>query len=166
MNWLQSAYPRGRREYIDVYGDFQTITVQDVLDKINNRSGDKAPFEKYFTLRNHHRFLDSDKCKQFLELYDNKIIMTKISDPKSPNTQDKIYEEDKNATKRHSDNLENKLKEIISEVGSPDELIKLIATSVPDLKVEDEEGGRHDSPLPPTWKWARETPGGQAFEIK
>jgi hypothetical protein len=73
MNWLQIAYPRGRREYIDVYGDFQTMTVQDVLDKINNRSLNKISFfEKYFTLRNHHRFLDSDKCKQFLELYDNK----------------------------------------------------------------------------------------------
>ena len=73
-----------------------------------------------------------------LELDGNKIIMTKISDPKSPNTQDKIYEEDKNATKRHSENLENKLKEIISEVGSPDELIKLLATSIPGLNVNDE----------------------------
>jgi hypothetical protein len=72
MNRIQIAYPRGRREYIDVYGDFETMTVQDVLTKINNRSGDKAPFEKYFTFRNHHRFLDSGKCKQFLELYDNK----------------------------------------------------------------------------------------------
>ena len=72
MNWIQVAYPRGRREYIDVYGDFQTMTVQDVLDKINNRSGDKNPFEKYFTFINIYRFLDSDKCKQFLELYDKK----------------------------------------------------------------------------------------------
>ena len=73
MNWIQIAYPRGRREYIDIYGDFETMTVQDVLDKINNRSLDKISlFEKYFTFRNHHRFLDSDKCKQFLELYGNK----------------------------------------------------------------------------------------------
>ena len=81
MNWIQIAYPMGRREYIDVYGDFETMTVQDVLDKINNRSGDKAPFEKYFTFRNHYRFLDSDKCKQFLELYDNKNDAIKSENP-------------------------------------------------------------------------------------
>ena len=81
MNWIQVAYPRGKREYIDVYGDFQTITVQDVLDKINNRSGDKNPFEKYFTFINIYRFLDSDKCKQFLELYDNKTDAIKSINP-------------------------------------------------------------------------------------
>ena len=81
MNRIQLTYPRGHREYVDIYGNVETMNVQDVLDKINNRSGDKAPFEKYFNFGNHHRFLDSEKCKQFLELYLNRTEAIKSKNP-------------------------------------------------------------------------------------
>ena len=81
MNRIQLTYPRGHREYVDIYGNVETMTVQDVLDKINNRSGDKAPFEKYFNFGNHHRFLDSEKCKQFLELYLDRTEAIKSKNP-------------------------------------------------------------------------------------
>ena len=81
MNRIQLTYPRGHREYVDIYGNVENMTVQDVLDKINNRSGDKAPFKKYFNFGNHHRFLDSDKCKSFLELYLDRTEAIKSKNP-------------------------------------------------------------------------------------
>lgn len=76
MNRFKISYPRGNRVYIDIFGNVETMTVQDVLDQINKdqyleSNGSKtALFHRYFNLGKAYKNNSyKDKCKQFLELY-------------------------------------------------------------------------------------------------